>query len=208
LIFWNVNQNPTSSQITVFDPGNYFCIVIDNHGCVDSTLITNPTPITVYHPQPQISFQNNIFVGPSGFAQYQWYKGGQPLSGATGQTYNATASGSYSLLVTDIHGCTGWSNVIEYTYVGIEDPEGAEIGLKIMPNPTEGVFEIQANFGTKTKTRIEIYDMLGKRVIQPQDESLVGEFARQYNLNHLSDGVYTVKIVAGEKTYIKRLIKE
>ena len=209
LSIWNVNQNPTAHQITVFESGSYSVVVMDDHNCVDSTT-ANPTIITVHQPQPQVSFQNNTFIGPGGFATYQWYLDGQPITGATSQTYIAQKSGSYSLLVTDAFGCTGWSNIIEYTYVniGMKDIDGAAINLNVLPNPTEGVFELKANFANTAKVKIEILDIVGKCVIQPKEENLMGEFSRMYNLNHLSDGVYTVKVLVGDNLYVKKLIKQ
>jgi hypothetical protein len=35
----------------------------------------------------------------------QWYLGGNPIGGATSQTYNATASGNYAVAV-NTNGCT------------------------------------------------------------------------------------------------------
>ena len=109
--------------------------------------------------------------------------------------------------MTDENGCTGTSNPVEFTLVGIEPPDGIEIGLQVQPNPTEGIFEISAQFPDPSKLRIEILDMLGKSVIQPMDEVMVGVFNRSYNLNHLGNGVYLIKIQADERTFVRRLVK-
>jgi hypothetical protein len=207
LVFWNVNQTPTGSQITVFESGQYFCIVMDDNGCVDSSLIDFPTDVNVYHPQPQISFQNNLLIATSGFTSYQWYSNGNVIPGATFSTYDAPVSGTYSVMVTDVNGCTGMSPAVEFTHVGIEEPEGVEIGLQVLPNPTEGIFEISAQLPQASKVKIEIFDMLGKLVIQPKDEIIVGEFNRSYNLNHLGNGVYLVKVNVDDKGFIRRLVK-
>ncbi|MBX7182601.1 MAG: T9SS type A sorting domain-containing protein, partial [Bacteroidia bacterium] len=211
LAFWNVNQNPTSSQITVFESGQYFCIVMDDNGCIDSSLIDFPTQVTVFHPQPQISFQNNLLIATGGFSSYQWFMntgtGNVAIAGATFSTYDAPFSGTYFVEVVDENGCVGRSNPVEFTHVGIDGPEGIEIGLEVLPNPTEGVFEVTANLVKPSKVKIEIFDMLGKLIIQPKDELVVGELNRSYNLNHLGNGVYMIRVNVDDKTYVRRLVK-
>ncbi len=207
LAFWNVSPNPSGSQITVFESGQYSCIVIDANGCIDSSLVNFPTNVTVYNPQPQISFQNNLLIATSGFTSYQWYSNGNVIPGATFSTYDAPVSGTYSVTVTDVNGCTGSSAPIEFTHVGIEAPDGVEIGLQILPNPTEGVFEISAQLPQASKMKIEIFDVLGKLVIQPKDEVIIGEFNRSYNLNHLGNGVYLIKVHVDERSFVRRLVK-
>src|SRR5439155_2034658 len=37
---------------------------------------------------------------------YQWFKGGNSLSGATNQNYTPTANGTYKVQISDAFGCT------------------------------------------------------------------------------------------------------
>lgn len=46
---------------------------------------------------------------------YQWLINGNPISGATGATYNATATGDYSVLVTDRTACASASQPVHVT---------------------------------------------------------------------------------------------
>ena len=46
---------------------------------------------------------------------YQWFNGANAISGATGSTYTATASGAYKVVVTNASGCTGTSNATTVT---------------------------------------------------------------------------------------------
>lgn len=46
---------------------------------------------------------------------YQWRNGGVNIAGATSSTYNATATGTYDVIVTNLGGCSDTSNVISTT---------------------------------------------------------------------------------------------
>ncbi|ALW85602.1 hypothetical protein AUC43_11170 [Hymenobacter sedentarius] len=54
-------------------------------------------------------------TGGTGAATYQFYSNGQPISGATGTSYAATASGSYTVLITNPGGCAATSAPVSVT---------------------------------------------------------------------------------------------
>jgi hypothetical protein len=47
-----------------------------------------------------------------GYLTYEWAEGGAPIPGANGQSYRATAGGTYTVTVTDADGCAGTSAVV------------------------------------------------------------------------------------------------
>ncbi len=53
----------------------------------------------------------SLSKGSGTFDSYQWQKNGLNITGATNSSYNATASGSYSLVVTNSCGNSATSNV-------------------------------------------------------------------------------------------------
>lgn len=110
------------------------------NGC-DSTVTVN---LTV---EPQIDLTVNVNEPTMSAVQvgatYQWIdcsNGNTPIAGATQQTYTATANGNYAVQVT-IGGCTETSPCVTISKIGIEELE--ELGVKIYPNPSGGVFTIE-----------------------------------------------------------------
>ncbi len=55
------------------------------------------------------SYSASISI-PAFYVSYQWNLNGTPISGATSSTYEATVSGSYTVSVTDLNGCSGTSD--------------------------------------------------------------------------------------------------
>ncbi|MBL0340372.1 MAG: T9SS type A sorting domain-containing protein [Bacteroidetes bacterium] len=110
----NILTGITTKTITVADSGSYTVRVSNSYGC---TKISNPVAVS-YAAQPPTwvtaSGPLTICAGSSvtlktsagtGYT-YQWYKYGNPISGATIRTLIVTTSGSYRVQFTNASGCT------------------------------------------------------------------------------------------------------
>jgi len=98
------NTSATTPSITAIDSTTYIVTVTNANGCTGTASRT----ITVHaSPSPTISGGNTICSGDSlilnvgSFAHYLWN------NGITTQSINATASGNYSITVTNSGGCIG-----------------------------------------------------------------------------------------------------
>lgn len=110
-----VIANATAASYTATTSGNYKVTVTATNGCPQESeavaVTVNPLPPT------SLTISKNFSLGTcpgeafslelraetpvqnSGYV-YQWSKDGAPIAGATGVTYNANASGSYTVTVT------------------------------------------------------------------------------------------------------------
>jgi hypothetical protein len=112
---WYLNGNPiggaTGQQYIATASGNY-TVIVTTLGCASSpsaaTAVTvNPIPAT-----PTIGAGgpttfcagSSVTLTSSSATGNQWYLNGNPIGGATGQQYIATASGNYTVIVTTL-GC-------------------------------------------------------------------------------------------------------
>jgi trimeric autotransporter adhesin len=98
------NNGATSQIINVSNMGTYTVTVTDNNGCSSST----STFITVHTlPVPVISGLNAICDGTTttfntgNYSSYLW------SDGSSGATLTTGIAGTYSVVVTDVNGCTG-----------------------------------------------------------------------------------------------------
>ena len=85
--------------------------VVAPSGCQQSNSIN--VPINAFPAQPTITpggpttfcAGGSVTLSSSSASGNQWYLNGNPIGGATSNTYNATAQGTYTVVVTD-NGCT------------------------------------------------------------------------------------------------------
>ncbi len=76
--------------------------------------------------------------------------------------------------------------------------ENKIVGFKIFPNPTNGSF-ITITTANNTPKNVQVYDMLGKKVIDQ-------EVATKLNITALQTGIYIVKVTENNLSATKRLI--
>ena len=114
---WFLNGNPiggaTNQTYSATASGSY-TVVTTASGCSSAasaaTVVTvNPLPATpTITPGGPTTFCAGGSVGltSSSASGNQWFLNGNPIGGATNQLYNATASGNYTVAVTDGNSCT------------------------------------------------------------------------------------------------------
>jgi D-alanyl-D-alanine carboxypeptidase len=183
----NFGLSAVSGNITVRGVNNY------GAGGWSSIAVTvNPKPAT-----PVITQNGNTLTStaPSG---NQWYNTSGIIPGATGPTYNITASGTYYCIVT-IAGCTSdTSNKLNALYNGIPVIAGDESWL-LYPNPAPGYFYCQSQ---ETKgSRLNIYTITGALV-----KSLpVSENKQKISTADMPNGIYVVELRSA-KTVSRKIV--
>ena len=80
-----------------------------------------------------------------------------------------------------------------------------EFALKIYPNPTEGLLNVEIrNLPKDTKAAVWLYDMSGKLIKSYKE---VSDFV-QINISNQPSGIYLLKIIAGESQTEWKIIKK
>lgn len=97
------------------------------------------------------------------------------------------------------------NNVIS-NYVGVSALE-QDMELKLYPNPASSNAKLSFKLNQTTQLRIEMVDIFGK-VVQVNHESLMqaGQHSLWIETQGLRTGTYLLKITAGEKQLIKKLM--
>src|SRR5690606_1186053 len=114
--------------------------------CTGSDSARTPVVVTV-NPKPATPTITRGGIGDrdltsSAATGNQWLMNGTPISGATSQTYTATANGNYAVVVTD-NGCSSdTSAVVNITNTGIKG-DLAGMNVSVYPNPNNGQFSVK-----------------------------------------------------------------
>lgn len=154
---------------------------------------------------PVITIAGNVLTSSAATGN-QWYKDGAIQIGQTGQTFTATASGVYKSIVTNSSGCALSSNEITYTVTSVPNVDPAAIGLKILPNPSDGRFVADFTVTRKADLNISILNTIGQKVYEMNYPGFIGRFNKTIEAGTLTTGVYMLRIQHDNKSYLTKLI--
>jgi len=197
-------QSPTNICYNV--PGVYTVILIVDGASGTSTAIVRPDYITVNATpdNPVISAVGN-FMTSTFASSYQWFFENTAISGATSQTYSATLTGNYAVMIQDANGCTAFSDPVYINVTGINNPV-EESGISIFPNPSKGVFYISISDDKLRNGQIEITDVAGKIIQFSPAQMSNGKSDREINLEQFSNGIYFLKVAGDSGVTFRKLV--
>lgn len=149
-------------------------------------------------------------------ATYQFFNNGQAIGGATGDTYTATVSGSYTVLVINPGSCVAASPAVAVQVTAADSPEltkaplstrpGAPaVELAVYPNPSPGQFTV-AITGSQQPVQLTVSNALGQ-LIQNSTLSVV-DGACHTDLTHLAPGVYILRATTSSGTLSRRIVRD
>lgn len=172
---WSNSQS--AAAVTVTQGGTYTVTVTTLNSCT----ATASSVVTIHNTATPVISQSGNVLTSSASAGNQWYLNGTAINGATGHTYTATQSGTYTVVVTE-SGCTSDASAAQNVIVaGISTiaPEG----ISIYPNPATNMIMVT---GMHINTPIEITDLLGKVVLHLKATSE----NQSVNIEGLAPGMY------------------
>lgn len=206
----------TSSSYTSVNKTAYYQVQITSPACFDisdSLLITANPKITA--TITNIDATNNLCIDPgiklkanggSGIS-WQWYKGANPIAGATGQAYIATTTGNYKVKTTNTSGCSKTS--APYTIINVcREAENtlAQTSLNLFPNPVDELLIVDLLLAPGEGIATwDICDVNGKKILSgkydPEERGTM-----EINVSTLSAGLYLFS-VSSQNFWSKEFIK-
>lgn len=156
--------------------------------------------------QPVITMDGTM-LSTGSYTNYQWFKNGNPISGATSNTYNTNGeAGNYTVEVSLECGCNNVSS-LPFVIVGIDEFKYKSANLSVYPNPVTSNSIVSFQLKENEQLRISVSDLNG-REMSVLFEGKLNAGEHQFNvLNNLGqkleNGLYFLNL-KGEKTSTNR----
>lgn len=148
---------------------------------------------------------DTVLTAPAGF-DYQWLLDGQPVPGATGQTFIASQSGSYTVVVTNDGDCSATSEPVNVVISASGFLPNVQ-SVKFSPNPFSEDATLQIAASQATRIGLKINDLAGKNWLS--DEFVVnGKSSIRLPLSKLPAGVYLLVLTTEGGEWVERLVKK
>ncbi|MCX6352884.1 MAG: T9SS type A sorting domain-containing protein [Bacteroidetes bacterium] len=186
--------------------GGDYTVIVSDGGCKNTSSAVKIT-VNAGPTKPSISISGTVLTSTA-TTNNQWYRNDTLISGATNQTYTATVSGKYRVVVTDAGGCSTSSDPLGVSITAIE-VSTSNFNLKIYPNPFKEMINVEYTLTEASQVQILITDITGKEIVK---ENLSHADAGQhtYNFNPsefgLNSNLYIVKMIIGNTVVSKPVL--
>jgi hypothetical protein len=190
-----------SNQITTSNVGNTNYTFTPLSGqCAGNTSVN---VIVNAYPSNQVSQSGLTLTALANNATYQWIdcnNNNAPISGATNQSFTTNAiTGSYAVVISN-GSCSSTSECFLIDQTELNEIDNTNI--LVYPNPTENTLHV--SWSGIDVDEIELMDASGRLL---KKEKLIG-VDHNIDVSSLSNGVYFIKFIAGNESYIRKFQKQ
>jgi hypothetical protein len=190
----------TAATASNLAPGSYTVTVKDANNCTTSRTVAITEPAAI---DAGVTQSGAVLTASLSGATYQWINcgtGNSPIGGQTAQSFTATASGSYAVIVTS-GGCSKTSVCTSITISATGIGEQAPVsGLQLYPNPGTGLYTLSVSENAELIVSNVIGEIILKQVVTKGDNSL--------NLERYPDGIYSVHVIANGRSSVLKVVKQ
>lgn len=195
----STDQNPTQICYNIAGTFDVTLITTDSNGKNDTLVYTDFINVYATPAIPVITqIDDSLISTPAPF--YQWQHDGANIPGATAQSYVATVTGFYSVVVMDSAGCISQSSTLFIDITGLEQASSEEIS--VFPNPAFKSLSVNLTNGlTDQHCELFILNNLGQKVFSTEEISR----SNYFDVSFLENGVYILEI-RSEKISLKEKV--
>ncbi len=177
--------------------GVYKCLV----SVTTSTCTTTSQEVTVDvndYPLPVVAMTGTKLSTSNVYGAYQWFLNTIAIPGATNYTVTPTTTGSYRVRVTDINGCTAFSNGFPVNAVSAVGGMAAN-GIRLYPNPVTSIMRIES----PEPVQVILSSIEGKVLG-------TSNYGSELDIANLPAGLYLVSVYnrQGERIMVEKVTKQ
>lgn len=204
---------PSIPQGSYFNPGTTQVIytvtdIAGNTGqCSFNVIVTPPAPVMAAFSFLQTGNLEYTFTNASSFtAVYlNWDFGDGNFSNFLNPVHSYASPGNYTVCLIATDSCTSDTNCQSLTVVS-KEAALTKSGIQLYPNPNQGDFYLEFQNPEEGMARIEIYDLLGRRVFREEWELSATENRHRVRAKDLSTGTYTTVVSTSTRQKVIRLV--
>jgi PKD repeat protein len=154
-------------------------------------------------PKPIIVVNGNLLTSQQPAAQYQWFRNGQPIAGATLRSIEAIDDGSYQVAIFN-ESCNRISDVTIIS--SIPEPDLSRFGVFVGPVPSEDKVDVSITNDFVGQVLFTLTDMSGRQYIEEEVTKLDNKLLKSFSLPS-PRGMYILKIQTNNLILHKKVIK-
>ena len=136
-----------------------------------------------------------------------WYLNNKEIDSAWTQTITPQKSGLYSVEIFNKARCSIVSEQLDIV-VSINEDKFFSGLLNVYPNPNNGSFEIEFLVDGTHKANISVLDIEGKLVKEINGINFTQFLQHNIDISSFANGIYFVRVVADEYTFIQQIVKQ
>ncbi|MBC7695166.1 MAG: T9SS type A sorting domain-containing protein [Burkholderiales bacterium] len=203
---WSSGETTAAISVTLTLSANY-TVTGTTSGCANTKTVSvfvNQLPFVTLGAISSPICINNPTIALSGNPAGGIYSG----TGVSGNTFDPLISGAGTFTIlyqyTDGNNCSNFANqsVIVDLCTGINEVAGKMISL--FPNPVNDIITVVLDPSLALNAHIQIYDARGRLVLT---ENVISN-QTVININSLTNGIYTLRVVSVGNQFSKRFVKE
>ena len=191
--------------------GNYNLTITDANGCNTSTSATITQP-NALHVTKLTGFNSAypggaILVVSGGTMPYLYSWSTNPVQ-TTDTVLNLTPGVIYNWAVIDSNNCIVADTIMIYditTGLSTTGNNSGTVSLNAYPNPSANHLTISANLSGAQAFEIRVVDATGK-IVFTESQLNLSSYNKTIDVNGLSNGMYTLQVVTGDRIYSKRVV--
>ena len=147
--------------------------------------------------KPEIVLNGNTF-STTATGDLQWYAFGQPVPGATGQTFEVSPIeyGVYAVSVTEF-GCESFSDEAIYAVTALETNDPL---ISVYPNPVQD--QLYFDVHTSNTLDVTLMDMMGRVLLTERNIT-----AHPLSFSEYKPGTYVLIVQTGGMRYVRKIMK-
>ena len=129
-------------------------------------------------------------------------------NGRTTDSIVGLSAGTYQLTITDGRGCTQTASFTVVNTVGTFDVSSIFSKITLAPNPTTDIASLNIELSRPAAARVQVLNIMGQLLYETQSAGTIQQQTFDIDLSNRPSGVYLVRIMADNRSYVARLVKQ